>query len=637
MNTIRHACAKGKIDVVKMCLDLDREHGEGQDLDLYCASQLIKNAKNEDLKSFFNYYGEHYDLWKIMNSFANSRDYQVIPFLKKFISLDLFKLKYGKCNFEMYWNNRYNDPKPIKSGRNTIGFSLVMQAYESQLVPYLQELFDQAIQNTDPWTIELLLTYTKDKSIYKLNEKDDEGFTPLMIVCNNDCTDDDNFERYEYWAINADQPSCRIAMVVNELLKCKEMDPNLQNDCGFSAFMLACQNNNYAVKALVKDTRVDINLHDHYGNNGLMVACAQGRSCAIWYIFDAFKNDRHKEPLQTALEHKNMFGQNAYILCCIHNQKEGFENIGSHEHEMDFEIDNEEAFYAMCTCTEDSKIFDELFETAKLRRNEFKIRLSQAFIVTCKSDSLNIPIANKLLRELKQRGQGPTRYQKKVYLKMIERFWKCIPERYLKDVSDKIKAKPFNYRRFLEGKHRYLQRNGENIFDLPNEIEENFGNYHKKKLKKELKRSLTLSISIGRFLNWDNQKNAQKYFDKSTNEIKHCKKLIRENIKIKQQIGKSKKPKRNTLSYLAFRKVQKLDKRYKLILKRETFKQSLLKKMIEKYGKMAQRDRMRSYTTKREISEDEDTDEVEDEADEAEDEAEEEEGDEMFPNGADPA
>ena len=34
---------------------------------------------------------------------------------------------------------------------------------------------------------------------------------------------------------------------------------------------------------------------------------------------------------------------------------------------------------------------------------------------------------------------------------------------------------------------------------------------------------------------------------------------------------------------------------------------------------------------------DEETDEVEDEADEAEDEAEEEEGDEMFPNGADPA
>ena len=63
MNTIRHACAKGKIDVVKMCLDLDREHGEGQDLDLHCASQLNKNAKNEDLKSFFNYYGEHYDLW----------------------------------------------------------------------------------------------------------------------------------------------------------------------------------------------------------------------------------------------------------------------------------------------------------------------------------------------------------------------------------------------------------------------------------------------------------------------------------------------------------------------------------------------------------------------------------------------
>ena len=52
---------------------------------------------------------------------------------------------------------------------------------------------------------------------------------------------------------------------------------------------------------------------------------------------------------------------------------------------------------------------------------------------------------------------------------------------------------------------------------------------------------------------------------------------------------------------------------------------------------MAQRDRMRSYTTRRESSEDEETDEVEDEADEAEDEAEEEEGNEMFPNGADPA
>ena len=110
-------------------------------------------------------------------------------------------------------------------------------------------------------------------------------------------------------------------MVVNELLKSEELDPNLQNDCGFSAFMLACQNNNYAVEALLKDPRVDINLHDHYGNNGLMVACAQGRSCAIWYIFDAFKNDRPKDPLQTALEHKNMFGQNAYIL---HGVKAGF-------------------------------------------------------------------------------------------------------------------------------------------------------------------------------------------------------------------------------------------------------------------------------------------------------------------------
>ena len=55
-----------------MCLDLDREHGEGQDLDLHCASQLIKNAKNEDLKSFFNYYGEHYDLWKIIEAGASS-------------------------------------------------------------------------------------------------------------------------------------------------------------------------------------------------------------------------------------------------------------------------------------------------------------------------------------------------------------------------------------------------------------------------------------------------------------------------------------------------------------------------------------------------------------------------------------
>ena len=207
---------------------------------------------------------------------------------------------------------------------------------------------------------------------------------------------------------------------------------------------------------------------------------------------------------------------------------------------------------------------------------------------------------------------------------MIERFWKHIPERYLKDVSDKIKAKPFNYRRFLEGKHRFLQRNGDTIFDLPNEIEGEFGNYHKRLLNKELKRSLTLSISIGRFLNWDNQKNAQKYFEKSMNNIKNCKKLIRENIKIKLLIEKSKKSKKNTLSYLAFRKVQKMDKRCKLILKRETFKQSLLKKMIEKYGKMAQRDRMRSYRRRRESSEEEEADEVEDE-DEAEEEEEEDE------------
>ena len=57
-----------------------------------------------------------------------------------------------------------------------------------------------------------------------------------------------------------------------------------------------------------------------------------------------------------------------------------------------------------------------------------------------------------------------------------------------------------------------------------------------------------------------------------------------------------------------------------MILKRETFKQSLLKKMIEKYGKMAERDRVRSY--RRESSEDEEADEEddEDEVDEEEDE-----------------
>ena len=626
MNTIRYACAKGKIDVVKMCLDLDREHGEGKDLDLHDVVQLIQNTKNEDLKSFFNYYGEHYDLWKLMSNFANSEKH--IPFLKRCISLDLPKLKYGTCNFKMDSNYWYGDPQPIKN-RAKAGFSLVIHAYESQLVPYLQELFDQAIHNTDPWTIELLLTYTKDKSIYKLNEKDEDGFTPLMIVCNNDCTDVDNFERYQYWEKYGygEEPSCRIAMVVSKLLKCKEIDPNLQNDCGFSAFMLACQNNNYAVEVLVKDPRVDINLHDHYGNNGLMIACAQGRSCAIWHIFYAFQHDRHKQPLRTAFEHKNMFGQNAYILCCIHNQNEDFKKAFRNQRIEIEPDDSEEAFYAMCTCTKDSKIFDELFATAKWEQDvckTFKLRLSQAFIVTCKSDSLNIPIANKLLRELKEKGQGPTKYQKKVYIKMIERFWKHIPERYLKDVSDKIKAKPFNYRRFLEGKHRFLQRNGDSIFDLPNEIEGEFGNYHKRLLNKELKRSLTLSISIGRFLNWDNQKNAQKYFEKSMNNIKNCKKLIRENIKIKLLIEKSKKSKKNTLSYLAFRKVQKMDKRCKLILKRETFKQSLLKKMIEKYGKMAQRDRMRSYRRRRESSEEEEADEVEDE-DEAEEEEEEDE------------
>ena len=199
---------------------------------------------------------------------------------------------------------------------------------------------------------------------------------------------------------------------------------------------------------------------------------------------------------------------------------------------------------------------------------------------------------------------------------MIEKFWKHIPDEYLTDVSDKVKAKPFNYRRFLEGKHRFLWRNSDSIFDLPTEIEGEFGNYHKKQLNKELKRSLTLSISIGRFLNWDNKENAQKYLKKSMNEIKHCKKLIKE---IKIQIERSKKPEKNSLSYLAFRKVQKIDTRYRLILKRETFKQSLLKKMIEKYGKMAERDRVRSY--RRESSEDEEADEEddEDEVDEEED------------------
>ena len=597
MNTIRHAAAKGNVKVVIQLLDLEREHGVGQEMDFDDVIALIQNTETEALQYFFDYYGQHYDLWKVMSDLVgDSGSYQVLQCLKKVLAIDLRlpQLKHGKCQFRVSWDIWWNNPRPIKE-RDQVGFALVMRSYENQLVPYLRRLFDKAITNPDPWTIGFLLTHTKERSIYKLNEKDEDGLTPLMKACMNDCSEYDSYEPFQCEDENG-EPSCRITMVVKELLKCEELDPNIQNDCGFSAFMIACSNDTIAVGPLAKDRRVDITLQDHYGNNGFMIACALGRSASVWHILDAFKAhridiDSIDGQFRTAFFHKNMFGQDALMLCCIHSRWEIFNN--DIRKLLDWES-YEEPFYAMCTCQYESvadatKIFDALFLEVKWLKDEQNfldnIKLSKAFIVTCKSDSLNFDIANKLMDELKRKGQGPTRYQKKVYVKMAERFMK---HSYRK-LPDKVRAKPFNYRKTLQ---QGMMSNGNgSIFDFSSDYDE-FDRRHMQELNKELKRALTLSIA---FTSWENHSNAKKYLEESITRVKDCKKLIREVIKIKKIRDGAKGSKKGTLTFMALKEVKKLNKRYSLIIKRETFKQRMLSKMIKKYEKVEERERIRMH------------------------------------------
>ena len=171
MNTIRHAAAKGNVKVVIQLLDLEREHGVGQEMDFDDVIALIQNTETEALQYFFDYYGQHYDLWKMMSDLVgDSGSYQVLQCLKKVLAIDLRlpQLKHGKCQFRVSWDIWWNNPRPIKE-RDQVGFALVMRSYENQLVPYLRRLFDKAITNPDPWTIGFLLTHTKERSIYKLN------------------------------------------------------------------------------------------------------------------------------------------------------------------------------------------------------------------------------------------------------------------------------------------------------------------------------------------------------------------------------------------------------------------------------------------------------------------------------------
>ena len=67
MNTIRHAAAKGNVKVVIQLLDLEREHGVVQEMDFDDVIALIRNTETEALQYFFDYYGQHYDLWKVMS------------------------------------------------------------------------------------------------------------------------------------------------------------------------------------------------------------------------------------------------------------------------------------------------------------------------------------------------------------------------------------------------------------------------------------------------------------------------------------------------------------------------------------------------------------------------------------------
>ena len=107
MNTIRHAAAKGNVKVVIQLLDLEREHGVGQEMDFDDVIALIQNTETEALQYFFDYYGQHYDLWKVMSDLVgDSGSYQVLQCLKKVLAIDLRlpQLKHGKCQFRVSWD-----------------------------------------------------------------------------------------------------------------------------------------------------------------------------------------------------------------------------------------------------------------------------------------------------------------------------------------------------------------------------------------------------------------------------------------------------------------------------------------------------------------------------------------------------